>query len=106
MQIIEKARDIHILKADSRPKLFICSDVHWDSKKCDRDMFKKHLKQAEQENRTVLINGDFFDLMQGRYDPRSGKYDIRPEYKHANYLDQVIDDGAKILSEYNHREAH
>jgi hypothetical protein len=77
------------------------SDVHYDSKHCDRDLLHKHLKEAEAKSAFVFINGDFFDLMQGRYDPRSGKYDIRPEYKHANYLDQVINDGADYLSSFN-----
>ena len=100
MIIVENQRDVHIVRFQKKLDMFICSDVHWDSKKCDRDLFKKHLKKAEENEALVFINGDFFDLMQGRYDPRSGKYDIRPEYKHANYIDQVINDGAEVLSKY------
>lgn len=83
--------------------LFICSDVHFDSKKCARELFTKHLKEAERRGAFVIINGDFYDLMQGRYDPRGGKYNIRPEYKHANYIDCVINDGADFLSSFNLR---
>jgi len=77
------------------------SDVHFDSIKCERDLLHKHLLEAEKLGAFVLINGDWFDLMQGRYDPRGGKFEIRPEYKHANYLDMVINDSADYLSKFD-----
>jgi UDP-2,3-diacylglucosamine pyrophosphatase LpxH len=77
------------------------SDVHFDSIKCDRELLHKHLTEAERLGAFVLINGDWFDLMQGRYDPRGGKFEIRPEYKYANYLDMVINDSADYLSKFN-----
>ena len=76
------------------------SDVHYDSRKCDRELLTKHLKQAESRGALVFINGDLFDLMQGKYDPRHGKYDIRPEYKSATYLDDVINDCAEYLAKF------
>jgi len=90
-QNVRKATTVSILNL---------SDVHYDSRKCDRELLTKHLRQAESRGALVFINGDLFDLMQGRYDPRHGKYDIRPEYKSATYLDDVINDCAEYLSKF------
>jgi hypothetical protein len=48
----------------------------------------------------VTIFGDFFDFMQGRYDPRGNKGAIRPEHKVDDYVDAVIQDGADFLAQY------
>ena len=106
MIVEELHRNRHKLRvkyssANLTQELFICSDVHFDSKKCARELFTKHLKEAEKRKAFVVINGDFYDLMQGRYDPRGGKYNIRPEYKHANYIDCVINDGANFLGQFD-----
>lgn len=79
------------------------SDVHYDSVKCDRDLLTKHLKQAEEKEALVVINGDLFDLMGGKYDPRSSYSDIRPEYKSATYLDDVINDAVQYFSKFKVR---
>lgn len=77
------------------------SDVHYDSSKCDRDLLTKHLKEAEKIGAFVFINGDFFDVMQGKYDPRRTYDSIRPEYVAGNYLDLVVDDAVKYLSQFD-----
>lgn len=81
-------------------KLFLCSDIHIDNPKCDRDLFFSHLKRARKEGAKVFINGDLFCLMQGKYDPRRSKKDIRPEHNVANYIDAVIEDTVELLSPY------
>lgn len=73
------------------------SDVHYDSTKCDRDLLDKHMKEAD----VVVINGDWFDLMGGKYDPRSTYGMIRPEYKNCNYLDRVIEDSYEYLKQFD-----
>lgn len=80
--------------------LFLCSDIHIDNPKCDRELFFSHLKRARKEGAKVLINGDLFCLMQGKYDPRRSKKDIRPEHNVANYIDAVIEDTVELLSPY------
>lgn len=101
----EHHRNIHSVRysvpAGGTVPLLIVSDVHFDSKKCDRDRLAKHFREARDRGCFVLINGDWFDLMQGRYDPRHGKYDIRPEYKRANYIDEVIRDSADWLAQWD-----
>ena len=79
--------------------LFI-SDVHYDSVKCDRVMLRRHLDEAKRTETPVFIFGDWFDLMGGKYDPRSSYSDIRPEYKSITYLDDVIEDSAEFLTKY------
>lgn len=76
------------------------SDVHFDSQKCDRELLTKHLKEAEKRNATVVINGDFFDVMGIKSDPRSSYSDIRKEYLHTNYLDVVVEDAISYLRKF------
>jgi predicted phosphodiesterase len=82
-------------------KFLLLSDVHYDSVKCDRPRLTRHLKQAEESNCIVLIFGDWFDLMGGKYDPRSTYSDIRPEYKSITYLDDVIEDSYEYLKQFS-----
>ena len=98
------SRTVHVFKSKIAAKqpfhVLQISDVHYDSVKCDRELLTKHLKQAEKLGALVFINGDLFDLMGGKYDPRSSYSDIRPEYKHINYLDAVIKDAAEYFSKF------
>jgi UDP-2,3-diacylglucosamine pyrophosphatase LpxH len=81
-------------------KLLFISDVHFDATKCDREMLTRHLDEARKEKAKVFIFGDWFDLMQGKYDPRGNYSDLRPEYKSITYLDDVIEDSARYLAQY------
>ena len=54
---------IQLDKIDKEVDLFICSDVHYDSLKCDRKSFKAHLDHIKALNGKVLIVGDLFDVM-------------------------------------------
>lgn len=78
------------------------SDVHFDSRKCDRKLFKKHLDQALERDAWILINGDFLDVMGAKKDPRSIPSHIRPEYMKDGrpYFDLVIEDAVKFLTPY------
>ena len=81
-------------------KLFVCSDVHFDNVKCNRKLFFEHMDKALEQNALICITGDFFCLMQGKYDPRSNKSAIRPEHSGDNYLDLVINDAAEKMKKY------
>jgi hypothetical protein len=48
----------------------------------------------------IFINGDFYCLMMGKWDPRRSKKDIRPEHNVNNYLDAVIEDAVDWWSPY------
>jgi UDP-2,3-diacylglucosamine pyrophosphatase LpxH len=79
----------------------LTADWHWDNPKCDRQLLEKHLKQAKERNAGVLVFGDTFCLMQGRYDGRRVKGDIRPEHNNATYLDSVVDTFTEWIEPYN-----
>lgn len=83
-----------------QPVALLLSDVHYDSVKCDRDMLKAHLDQALALKASVYVFGDWFDLMQGMYDPRRSYSGLRPEYKSITYLDDVINDAVDFLWPY------
>ena len=64
---------------EKRLWVLLSSDWHWDSMKCDRDRLAADLAKAKELNAAVLSIGDLFDVMGGKWDPRSnGKWDVRP----------------------------
>jgi len=78
------------------------SDVHFDSRKCDRKLLKKHFDACKEENGLIILNGDTLDVMGATRDPRSIANDIRPEYNRedVSYLDAVIFDLYEFLKPY------
>jgi predicted phosphodiesterase len=99
----EIKRNIHHIDFDHDIKdvpFLLISDVHFDSVKCDRALLTQHFKVISEQQGYVIVNGDWFDLMQGKYDPRGSKYDIRPEYNRGDYIDSVIRDSAEWLAQW------
>src|SRR5688572_11399081 len=88
--ITEKARNIHHISIElagvrDERWFLLQSDVHWDNPHCDRKLFYKHLKQAQERDAAILDNGDFFCAMQGKWDKRANKSDLRPEHQSGDY---------------------
>jgi hypothetical protein len=81
----------------------LSSDRHHDSVKCDRKLQKAHLDKAVERNAYILDMGDFFDAMQGKYDPRRSYGELRPEYKTNTYLDDIVKDAADHFGPYAER---
>lgn len=81
-------------------RVLLQSDVHWDNPHCDRALFHDHLKQARAHDAPVIDNGDFFCAMQGKWDKRANKNDLRPEHQTARYLDALVATGAEDLEPY------
>lgn len=88
------------ISKDKDAWFLLTADWHWDNPKCDRDLLKKHLDQAKERNAGVLVFGDLFCLMQGKYDGRRMKGDVRPEHNNATYIDSVIDTFAEWIEPY------
>lgn len=76
------------------------SDVHFDSTKCDRKALAAVLDEAVRRGAKIMILGDWLDAMQGKWDPRGSKPDLRPEYNVHNYFEEIIDDSVKFLKKY------
>jgi hypothetical protein len=82
-------------------RLFFCSDNHFDSIYCNRDVMRAHLDEAKRMDARIFFFGDFFDAMQGRYDPRRSMPELRPEYsRREDYYDALVKDAADWLEPY------
>jgi predicted phosphodiesterase len=77
------------------------ADVHFDSKHCDRNLLTKHLNYCKDNGIDVFILGDFFDCMGGKYDKRTNKSDILPEYQCADYFNAVTESAIEYLRKFN-----
>lgn len=104
MQITQKPNYITRIDMDVnsgwRQKVLFLSDVHIDSQWCDRKLLKKHMDEALAENALVFINGDIFDAMQGRNDPRRSAREIREVLLGNDYFDRVLDDAIEFFTPY------
>lgn len=80
--------------------VWVTSDNHFDAISCNRRLLKKHFDEAKARNAYILIIGDWFDAMQGRFDPRRSMDEIRPEYRANNYYDLIVDDSEAFLAPY------
>lgn len=78
----------------------LTSDWHLDNPHCDRARLKRTLDLARERNAIHMAFGDMFDLMQGKYDPRSNKADLRPDYIGKPYLQAALDDATGFMSPY------
>jgi hypothetical protein len=94
--------DINLERIGDEQWFLLQSDVHWDNPKCDRAKLKKHLEEAKLRNAPILDFGDFFCAMQGKYDRRSSKKDIRPEHQNNHYLDSLVNTAVEYLKPYKH----
>jgi hypothetical protein len=81
--------------------VFLSSDWHWDSVKCDREKLEQDLRLAKELDAPVLAFGDVFDVMGGKFDPRGAKDELRPELLRGNYFDEVIEQCAEWLKPYS-----
>lgn len=103
--VSELARNIHRIditlpRVGDEQWVLLQSDVHWDNPKCLQELVKKHLDEAKQRDAPVLDNGDWFCAMQGRWDKRANKNDLRPEHQKADYLDALVSTAADFLKPY------
>ncbi len=80
--------------------VLLTSDRHWDNPHSDQALQRRHLEQAKLRGAPVVDVGDLFCAMQGKYDKRSSKADIRPEHLDGNYLDRLVDTAAGFFSPY------
>lgn len=99
-QTIKFNRNIIVTDCVLDQKFLLISDIHFDNPKCKRDVLKKHLDYAKENNMKIAINGDFFCLMQGKYDPRRAKKDILPQHNGNTYLDLVIQEAVDWWTPY------
>jgi hypothetical protein len=103
MELIKHAKNIHELKiSGTKVKIAMFSDIHWDNPKCDWDLLKRDLNYCLKHSIPMMFNGDTFCLMQGKWDPRGTKSDIRPEHNNIKYLDSIVETAVDFFSPYAH----
>lgn len=101
MQLIRHSKNLHeIIVVTDDFQIAMLSDIHWDNPRCDWDVLKKHLEYFKKNNIPVMVNGDFFCLMQGRGDNRRNKSDIRPEHNNSKYLDSIVETAVEWWTPY------
>ena len=80
---------------------YFTSDCHFDSIFCNRERMRADFEEAKRRKARICIFGDFFDAMQGRYDPRRSAAELRKEYQQReDYYDVVVRDAAEWLAPY------
>lgn len=100
MKTLKFGRNIIDIECTDGDKFLLLSDIHFDHPKCRRDLLQDHIEQAINQGAKILINGDFFCLMQGKYDKRANKQDIRPEHIGPNYFDLVVNEAVEWWAKY------
>jgi hypothetical protein len=103
MNLIKHEKNIHELRVDgSFFRMGMFSDIHWDNPKCDWNLLKHDLDFCLKNEIPIMFNGDTFCLMQGAYDPRKMKGDIRPEHNNARYFDSIVETAVDFFLPYAH----
>lgn len=103
MNLIKHEKNIHELRVDgSSFRMGMFSDIHWDNPKCDWNLLKHDLDFCLKNEIPIMFNGDTFCLMQGAYDPRKMKGDIRPEHNVARYFDSIVETAVDFFLPYAH----
>lgn len=101
MNLIKHAKNIHELRVEgSSFRMGMFSDIHWDNPKCDWNLLKHDLDYCLNNNIPIMFNGDTFCLMQGAYDFRKVKNDIRPEHNNARYFDSIVETAVDFFLPY------
>ena len=100
MKVTKHSKNVHAIECGRTQEFLLLSDLHWDNPKCDRSLLQNHLEEARRRGAKVLVNGDFFCLMQGKGDPRRSKEDIRPEHNNGRYLDSIVDTAVEWFRPY------
>ena len=104
--VLERGNDVSVIRIPAKGELgweqwvLLMSDEHYDSKHCNRELLKKHHELAKSRNAIILKFGDIFDVMGGKYDPRSSKSSLRPEYHVDDYFDEIVRDAVRFYEPY------
>jgi len=71
-------------------RVLLTADRHHDSPHAIRELERRHLDAAKENDWPIVDLGDLFDAMQGRNDRRSSKSDIDPEVLAESYFDELV----------------
>ena len=102
----ELSRNVHRVDIQSRGKgweqwFLLSSDRHHDNAHADQKLEKRHLDQARERDAGIIDVGDLFCAMQGKYDPRSDRSQLSPEYQDGHYLDKLVNHAIEFYEPYS-----
>jgi len=100
LPITKHTRNIHEVTCQSGQEFLLISDLHWDNPHCDRGLLKNHLDEAVKRNAAIILNGDTYCCMGGKYDRRADKSLIRPEHNTDRYFDAIVDTSVEWFAPY------
>lgn len=83
--------------------ILLSSDRHHDHAMCDQAMERKHLEQVVARDGAWLDAGDMHCAMQSKFDRRSDKSALRPEYTVGRYHNALVSEAAKFYGPYADR---
>lgn len=92
--------DTDYRKDDWEQWILLSGDRHWDNAHSDWKLQRRHLEEAKKRNAPVIDVGDFFCLMQGRYDKRKSAGGLRPEHQGDDYFDSVPNTAVDFFAPY------
>jgi len=78
------------LRVGGSVRVLLQFDEHWDNPKSDQDLIKTHMQEAVDGGIPIIKGGDTFCAMQGRYDPRRARTDVRKEHDFPDYVDRLV----------------
>jgi hypothetical protein len=88
------------INSDTYYKCLLTFDRHHDNPKSNQGLAKAHLDEVKKLGTFCLDGGDLFCAMQGKYDRRSNKSDIREEHQNGEYLDSLVNTAADFFEPY------
>jgi hypothetical protein len=100
LPLTKHTRNIHEVTCQSGQEFLLVSDLHWDNPHCDRGLLKNHLDEAVKRNAAIILNGDTYCCMGGKYDRRADKSLIRPEHNTDRYFDAIVDTSVEWFAPY------
>lgn len=81
-------------------RILLLADLHWDNAHCDLNLLRSHLEQAKAGGWPVMVFGDLFCAMQGRWDPRASRDALREEHRDGSYLDLLVKTAVEWFKPY------
>lgn len=88
------------LSSDWEAWLLLRSDAHHDNAHCNIDLERQHLDQAIDRRAGILDIGDLFCAMQGKWDKRADRSQLRDEYHGGDYLNRLVDVATEFYTPY------
>lgn len=88
------------IKAGWSQRILLTGDRHHDNVHTNWKLEKQHLDQAKEENAPIIDIGDFFCLMQGKWDKRANQDELREQHRGNDYFDLVWEEAEEFYRPY------